>query len=343
MPDVHDVIITGRGPLALFAARRALLAGRMPLVVGTGRPFERFLLLHENALRVLERAYGAVPGHALQGVRVLDAALAEIGRLRFREAGLRLHAMRHSALMAWLEARHAAPLLKARIRQLDPAGRVILEDGRVLAARRVVNTAAALAPRPALRVRHRKVFRMGFIDHVPDADWVVQINDAGTYAIVIPFGDDAAVVSAGDMAPLRRLLGGNAPVDAAFTALELETWCGWRWRQGRIVHVGEAARRVHPHTAQGLNRALDAVDAFFAGRASWRERMHDCVVWAGGLLLDAIWGGPSPSLIRASLRLLSTRAGLRLASGTLLQRGLLQTKRPSGPSGHSDQSGRGHG
>ncbi len=322
--EAADVIIAGRGALAMFAAQRARQAGLKPLVVGSGRPFERFLLLHENALRVLEAAFGTAPGHPLRGVRVLDRSLGDIRRLDFARRGLRLHAMRHSALLDWLERRSSSgvPVIDAEIATLSPNGALTLRDGRTFrAGRMVLNTVAALAPRRRLRVRHRKVFRMGFITGPPEQDWVVQINDRSTYAILVPFGADAAVVSSGDPAPLFDFLGMEKK-DLPLATLKLETWCGWSWQQGRIVHVGEAVRRVHPHTAQGLNRALDAIDALFAGRSLLREKMHDCLVWAGGVLLDAIWGGPSPALIRGSLALLGTGPGLALASGTLLQRRL---------------------
>ncbi len=319
MPTSHDVIITGRGALALFAARKARQVGFSPLIVGTGRPFERFLLLHENALRALENVLGMAPGHPLRGVRVLDAGLREVRRLDFQRAGLRLHAMRYSALLALLEEGDTADIVEAGMDCIDPAGRVVLTDGRELSAPMVVNTVAGLAPRRRLRVRHRKTFRMGFIDRAPDDTWAVQINDAGTYAIIIPFGDDAAVVSSGNAAPLQGLLGASAD-GLAFRQLRLESWCGWRIRQGRILHVGEALRRVHPHTAQGLNRALDTVATIFDGGSLWRERMHDCLIWAGGILLDGIWGGPSSALVRTSLALLATAPGLCLASGILLQR-----------------------
>ena len=327
-----DVVITGRGALALFAAHRSRQAGLRPLVIGRGRPFERFLLLHENALRVLEATFGTAPGHALQGVRVLDLSLAEIRRLDFARRGFRLHAMRYTALLDWLEAAVAPemPVIDAEIAAISPEGLVTLKDGRRFRARRlVVNTVAALAPRRRLRVRHRKVFRMGFIADPPERDWAVQINDRGSYAIIVPFGADAAVVSSGDAAPLKRLLGARWD-GLSMAELHLETWCGWRWRQERIVHVGEAVRRVHPHTAQGLNRALDALDALFAGGALKREKVHDCLVWVGGVLLDAVWGGPSPALIRASLALLDTGPGLRLASGTLLQGRRASVTVPSG-------------
>jgi 2-polyprenyl-6-methoxyphenol hydroxylase-like FAD-dependent oxidoreductase len=317
----RDVIIVGRGAVALFAARKARQKGLSVLVAGTGEPAERFLLLHENALRVLEAAYGAAPGHPLRGVRVLDARLRPVRDIHFARHGLRLHAMRLSALLAIMRERHDAESLDARVVALDGGGLVTLEDGRRLKARHMVLNTAGGFLRSWLRRRHAKAFRMGFIERPPERDWALQINDRGSYAVIVPFGEDAAVVSSGDEAPLRRLLesGGLAKMPA-LSPVALETWCALRRRQGRIVHVGEAARRVHPHTAQGLNRALDTVDALLEGRRMWPEILHDCLMWTGGLLLDALWGGPGPG-IRLSLRFLDSRPGRALASGTLLQQG----------------------
>lgn len=313
----EDIIIVGNGALALFAAHKARQKGLTALMVGQGAPFERFLLLHENALRVLEGNFGEAPGHALRGLKALNRALAPVRRLDFARYGLRLHAMRHTALTDFLRARVETEALRARVAALDAArGVARLADGGELRARRmVVNTAAGFV-RPRLRWRHRKVFRMGFIRNPPERDWAVQINDAGTYAVIVPFGAEAAVVSSGDMAPLARYLRQDL-ADIDFMELKLQTWCGLGMRQGKVVHVGEAIRRVHPHTAQGLNRGLDAIDALFEGKGLARERLHDCLMWAGGVLLDLTWGS-APRLTRASLALMDTRAGMKLASGMLL-------------------------
>ena len=311
--NAADVLIVGNGALALFAAHKARQKGHSALIIGAGEPFERFLLLHENALRVLERNFGQAPGHALRGVRVLNRRLEPLRELAFSARGLRLHAMRYSALLNFLRRQVKADVLPARVSAISEQGALQLPDGRCLLARlMVVNTAAGFV-RPRLRWRHRKIFRMGFIHDPPEREWAVQINDAGTYAIIVPFGAEAAVVSSGDVWPLARYLKRDV-ADIGFEELKLETWCGWPMRQGRVVHVGEAIRRVHPHTAQGLNRALDAIDALFEGRGLMREQALDCLMWAGGVLLDAVWG-KYPSLARLSLALMNTRAGMHLAAG----------------------------
>ena len=313
--EERDVIVVGRGALALFASRKAAARGMSVLRVGDGVPFERFLLLHENALRILEREYGAPWGHPLRGIRVLDRELRPLRDLDFAAYGMRLHAMRYSALLERLRGHDRAEEIEARVAGLGRDGMVRLSDGRLLRGRRmVVNTAAGLASGAALRFRHRKVFRMGFLPDFGEDDQVVQINDAGTYAAIVPFGGEAAVVCSGDMAPLERLLGGRM-AGLAFRELRLETWCGLSHRDGRVRHVGEAARRVHPHTGQGLNRALDTVDALFEGRGMLRERVYDCLMWAGGIVLDLSWGS-SPRLRDLSFALLDNRPGMKLLSGT---------------------------
>ncbi len=183
-----DVIVIGAGALALFAARRAQRAGLTALRVGAGMPFERFLLLHENALRALERNYGEAPGRPLRGIRALDADLRPLRTLDLAARGLRLHGLRYSALLDFMAERDEAAAIEARAEWVSPEGAVRLEDGRTLrAARMVVNTAVSLRRRrPWLRHEHAKTFRLGFVPAVVDAEHVLQINDAGTYAIVVP-------------------------------------------------------------------------------------------------------------------------------------------------------------
>jgi len=198
-----DVVIVGRGALAVFASIEARRRGLEAVRIGTGLPFERFLLLHENALRILEHACGEAAGHPLKGIRVLDRNLEPLREMSFSEYGLRLHAMRYSALLTFLRERDDTPEVEGRVVALEPDGVARLEDGREFRARRmVVNTAAGFT-RPRLRFRHRKVFRTGFVGHCPDPDRVVQINDAGTYAAIVPFGTEAAIACSGDAAPLR--------------------------------------------------------------------------------------------------------------------------------------------
>ncbi len=310
-----DVVIVGQGALAVFASIEARRKGLDAVRIGTGQPFERFLLLHENALRILERVCGKAVGHPLKGIRVLDRDLRQIREVSFSRYGLRLHAMRYSSLLSFLREQDATSEIEGRVVALERDGVASLEDGRKLLARRmVVNTAGGFAT-ARLRFRHRKVFRTGFVNDCPDPDWVLQINDAGTYAAIVPFGREAAIACSGDPAPLVRLLDGD-PGLSGFRELHLETWCGTGLRQGRVFHVGEALRRVHPHTGQGLNRALDTVDAIFAGDGLFRERVYDCLMWAGGVMLDISWG-TSPFLRDLSYTLLDNAPGMKLLSGTM--------------------------
>ena len=314
-----DVIVIGAGALALFAARRAQRAGLTALRVGTGTPFERFLLLHENALRALERNYGAAPGRPLRGIRVLNADLRPLRTLDVAAHGLRLHGLRYSALLDFLHRHDEVEAFDARVESLAPDGAVRLADGRLLRARRlVVNTAVSLRRgRPWLHHEHAKPFRLGFVPAVVDAEHVVQINDAGTYAIIVPMpggGEgESALACSGDLAPVERLFG--RPLAAHLgPPVKLVSWCHGGMRQGQVVHVGEAQRRMHPHTGQGLNRALDVIDALFADGGLRRAWWLDCAYVLGGLVLDAIWGR-HPRLRDLTYALAATSFGLRLMAG----------------------------
>ncbi len=325
----HDVIIIGAGALALYAARVARRKGFDVLRIGAGRPFERFLLLHENALRLLEKHYGTAPGHPLRGLKVLDRKLNLLRELPFVARGYRLHGMRYSALHELFLRHDEAETETKKAASLSPDGVAWLEDGREYRARVMVLNTVSQFTRPRLRFTHRKVFRMRFLRTDVATNEVLQINDAGAYAVVVPVGGgEAAVVTSGEESPARALLGDV--LDAAQAhELHLETWCGWRVRRGRVFHVGEAARRVHPHTTQGLNRALDTIDAIFEGDGLLRERVYDCLMWAAGVGLDLSWGA-SPFLRDMTLRLLDTGWGMKLLSGTAFWRASATGRKETG-------------
>ena len=311
-----DVIVIGAGALALFAARRAQRAGLSVLRVGQGTPFERFLLLHENALRALEGNYGEAPGRPLRGIRVLDSGLRPLHTLDLAARGLRLHGLRYSALLDFLHHHDKAQVLDTRVESLAPEGAVRLADGHVLRAHEmVVNTAVSLRRRrPWLHHAHAKAFHLGFVPAVVDAEHVVQVNDAGTYAIIVPIpGGESALACSGDIAPVERLFGCSLAAHIG-PPVKLASWCHGPMRRGRVVHVGEAQRRMHPHTGQGLNRALAVIDALFEGRGLRREWWLDCTYVLGGLVLDAIWGH-HPRLRDLTYALVSTTPGLHLMAG----------------------------
>ena len=328
----HDIIIIGAGALALYASRVARRKGFSVLRIGAGRPFERFLLLHENALRLLEKHYGTAPGHPLVGIKVLDKDLKPLRTLSFAAHGLRLHGMRYTALHALLRRHDEAETLATRAAAVSPDATVRLEDGREHRARVMALNTAGGFTRPWPRFTHRKVFRMRFLRTDVCTDYVLQINDAGTYAAIVPVGGgEAAVVTSGDEAPARALVG-EAMEAVQAQELRLQTWCGWKLRQGRLFHIGEAARRVHPHTTQGLNRALDTIDAIFEGDGLLREKVYDCLMWAAGVGLDLSWG-TSPFLRDVTYRLLDTGWGMKLLSGTAFWRDSATARPGRQPSG----------
>ena len=247
---------------------------------------------------------------------MLDARLRPLRTLDLAARGLRLHGMRYSALLDFLARRDEAEALEARVQDISPEGAVRLEDGRVLrAGRMVVNTAVSLRrARPWLHHAHAKAFRLGFVPAVVDAEHVVQVNDAGTYAIIVPMpGEESALACSGDIAPVERLFG-RPLTERLGPPVRLASWCHGPMRWGRVVHVGEAQRRMHPHTGQGLNRALAVIDALFAGRGLRREWWLDCAYVLGGLALDATWGR-HPRLRDLTYTLANTSFGLKLMAG----------------------------
>ncbi len=311
----YDVVIVGSGALALFSSLKAHQKGYSCIRIGKGVPFERFLLLHENAVRVIQRNYGVAFGHPLKGLKVLDRNLKQLREFSFEKYGIRLHSARYSHLYRFMEEHARGEEVEDWVEYMDKDGTVRTKSGREFRARRfVINTAKGFK-KPTFRFKHRKVFHMGFVNMDFDRKWVYQINDRGTYIAIVPFEEDFAIVYSGDPSPVEKLVGLN-PQDMSFMELKLETYYHPFYREGKIYHVGEAIRRVHPHTGQGLNRALDTIEAIFEGKNLLREEVYDLFMWLGGIGLDLSWGS-SPLLRNLSFILLDNPLGARILSGTL--------------------------
>ena len=310
-----DHIIVGSGALARFAAFKSEEKGYSTLRIGSGRPFDRFLILHENAIRNFERNFGSPFGHALHGLKVLDSKLRPCRQFDFRKYGSRLHSARYSKLLEYIAAHDAAEHIEAEVSGMHADGTLLTADGQKFTARKaIINTAKGFA-KPRFRFRHKKEFHMAFASLDFDREWVWQINDRGSYAAVVPFENEFALVYSGDPSPLFRLTG-IRDRDIRFQSLQFETYYSSRYVQGKIFHCGEAIRRMHPHTGQGLNRGLDTIDSWFEGRNLGKEKVYDFALYLGGILLDKSWGN-NRSLIRASYRLLDNGPGVKLLSGTL--------------------------
>lgn len=311
----YDVVIVGKGALALFSSLKAHQKGLSSIRIGEGIPFERFLLLHENAVRVLEKNYGIAFGHPLRGLRVLDGKLKQLREFSFEKYGIRLHSARYSHLYEFMQKHAHGDEAEDWVEYIGKDGIVRTKSGKEFKVGKfVINTAKGFR-KPLLKFRHRKVFHMGFASLDFDRDWVYQINDRGTYIAIVPFEEDFAIVYSGDPSPMEKLVGLN-PQELNFMKLELETYYHPFYREGKIYHVGEAIRRVHPHTGQGLNRALDTIEAIFEGKSLLREEVYDFFMWLGGIGLDLSWGS-SPFLRNLSYILLDNPLGARILSGTL--------------------------
>jgi len=312
---VADHIIVGSGALASFAAFKSEDKGFSTLRIGSGRPFDRFLILHENAIRNFERNFGSTFGHPLQGLKVLDSKLHTYHKFDFRKYGSRLHSARYSKLLAFIESHDKAPHIEAEVSEIQADGTVLTTDGQKFMARKaVVNTVKGFA-KPLFRFRHKKEFHMAFAPLDFDREWVWQINDRGSYAAVVPFENEFALVYSGDASPLYNLTG-IQDKDMHFQSLQFESYYSPRYVQGKVFHCGEAIRRMHPHTGQGLNRGLDTIDAWFEGRKLGKEKTYDLALYIGGILLEKSWGS-NRRLTRASYQLLDSRAGVKLINGTL--------------------------
>ncbi len=310
-----DHIIVGSGALARFAAFKSEQKGYSTLRIGSGLLFDRFLILHENALRNFERNFGSAFGHPLHGLKVLDSNLRQFRTFDFRKYGTRLHSARYSKVLEYIASHDRAPHMEATVSEIHADGTLLSSDGeKFRAGKAIINTAKGFA-RPQFQFRHKKEFHMAFASLDFDCEWVWQINDRGSYAAVVPFENEFALVYSGDPAPLFRLTGIRSN-EIRFQSLRFESYYSSRYVQGRVFHCGEAIRRMHPHTGQGLNRGLDTIDAYFEGKKLGKEKGYDFVFYLGGIILDKSWGN-NRSLIRASYHLLDKRPGVKMLSGTL--------------------------
>ena len=313
--NTADYIIVGSGALARFAAFKSAQKGFSTLRIGSGLPFDRFLILHENALRNFERNFGSTFGHPLHGLKVLDKKLKAYRNFDFRKYDTRLHSARYSKLLEYIASHDQAAHIEAKVSEIHADGTLLSSDGQKFTARKaIINTAKGFA-KPQFRFRHKKEFHMAFASLDFDREWVWQINDRGSYAAVVPFENEFALVYSGDPSPLFQLPGIRGK-EIRFQRLRFETYYSSRYVQGKVFHCGEAIRRMHPHTGQGLNRGLDTLDAYFEGKKLGKEKGYDFALFLGGIMLDKSWGN-NRSLIRASYRLLDNRPGVKMLSGTL--------------------------
>ena len=77
-------------------------------------------------------------------------------------------------------------------------------------------------------------------------------------------------------------------------------------------------RRFHPHTTQGINRALWITERFFRRgmRFGIRDVLGELLFFVEGIVLDTLWGS-DPTLISLSYLPMSLGFGYTLMAGTL--------------------------
>ncbi len=313
MSGVKKVLIVGNGVLGWFLAKRMKDLGLEVQMVGKGKPMERFIILQENAIKVLEKTYGDYPGQRIRGIRVLDLRGRTKRRLEF--GGSRMASVPYHALLSFVEGNSPkVDLVSDFALSISPSGEVKTQKGLTLKGD-LVAVATGKPMRKTLVWRHKK-FYFGFVDLDVEREWILQVNDRGFYAVITPFEDGrcALATSSQDVAPLRRIFGGFEwkPVP-----LDLTSYYTPFWRRGKVVYLGDSVRRFHPHTTQGINRALWVADRFVERgfKVSPVDLLGEAVFLLEGILLDMLWGS-HPLMINLSYFPLTTAPGRALLSGT---------------------------
>ncbi len=313
---MEKAVVVGNGALGMFVARRLARMGVETVLVGKGKPAERFVVLQENAIRVLEREYGGYPGRRVRGIRVLDLR-GNVRRIIDAESrGLRMASVPYSDLLAFLGSGLEGVLkVEEYAVSVEPSGRVRTESGKEYEGDRVF-VAVGRPTRGVVSYRH-KTFYLGFPTLSAEEDWILQINDRGFYAVLTPFGGGryALATSVEDVSPLFPLFGRFAwePVP-----LHLSSYFTPFWRKGKVLYLGDSVRRFHPHTTQGINRALWITERFFGRgmRFGLRDVLGEALFFLEGIVLDTLWGS-HPPLISLSYLPMSLGFGYTLMAGTL--------------------------
>ena len=314
--SMAKAVVVGNGALGLFTARRARDMGMGVVMVGKGKPPDRFIVLQENVIRVLERVYGGYPGVRVKGIRVLDLKGREWRRIEGEKRGLRMASVSYGDFLAFLEENlKDVERVEGYATSLDPSGSVRTESGREINGDHVF-VAVGKPFRKVVSYKH-KTFYLGFPRLSAEEVWILQINDSHFYAVVTPFGQGryALATSSEDVSPLKELFG---DFEWDPFPLNLSSYYTPFWRKGKIVYLGDSVRRFHPHTTQGINRAIWVTDRFFRRGLKFSpwDVFGEFVFFLEGIVLDSLWGS-GRRRIRLSYFPMDVGFGYTLMAGTL--------------------------
>ncbi len=292
-------LIIGNGIVAQYTALKLHQLGFSVRVVGEGVPFERFLLLHESGYRALEQVLPQVPAYPLQGIKAYWKGTIRwerpFYRWNLRLGTISYHRLWH--LLAEELQQHRIPVLPHRIARIDEhQGQALTEDGQVLSANKIYLT----VPHPEFVQRHPPVWSyvhpkdlwMGWVNQAGRHQWAYQWQNTEGYALLIPMHDRYVYVAT-DAAVARQLSQKcYVPVPQKWLPLKLRSHWYWQRQFDKIILVGDAARRMHPHTGLGLNDALRQL-THLPRYPTLSDRLRDLTLLLGGIILEACWGRKS--------------------------------------------------
>ncbi len=278
----YDAIVLGNSVLSIVAHR--ILASRFSTIrIGVSKPFmDRFIILTPKSERILTDLFGKLPTNSINYLKVMD----EKGKIYDKIALDGFSSIRYSTLLKLLREKLQEGYIEEEVIHVHPEGEVITRKKRFRASRMIVSTFST-ERRKKLLYKHAKTFFLDFWKDVIERDAIYQVNARGYYGIVVPLSEkESAIAYTYETSRvLEKLFSFKPSLSNGFKVI---SYWSYPYRKGKVIYIGEAVRRFHPHTAQGLNRAL-----YMLSKIEGIGLVHavsDFIMFVGGILLDNIWG-----------------------------------------------------
>ncbi len=287
-------IVIGNGIVGQFLALKLYSLGKQVTLVGKGVPFERFLLIHECGFRALESIVEQIPVFHLNGIKAFWEGNIR-WTLPFDQWRLRLGTITYHHLWKILQEElqtRNIPIIESHvIRLYEQTGTIVLENNQVIKGNNISLTVPlnefTNRHKPTLTYRHSKPLYMGWTEMPAHHHWAYQWQSKLGYSLLIPMREKYVFVTtdpenANELSQICEI-----PLPNSWIKLPLQSHWYLKRQYGKVTLVGDAARRMHPHTGLGLNDTLRQISK---KQISFTHKLKDFSLFIGGIFLENCWG-----------------------------------------------------